>query len=227
MRHISYLIILAVLGGAMLFPSCELEDQTPTKTSMEGVWEVTQAFNADGELINDIVNFPVTAFYLSSDNTMLSTGGPLFMYMVYGPSQYTAIASQIDQVFNYTTLTFNGGEFFVGPAQQERFTLEIKLEGLPGLKTLNTLLELIGIQQSWLSVVVYHKFMDVSVNFSKDMNTMIWEFDSQTFAVYNTKDQYGNYVLWEGWPVDNFHRCKLVMVKRSQDLRDVVQNASQ
>jgi hypothetical protein len=150
----------------------------------------------------------------------------LFMYVVYGPSKYVDIASKIDQVFNYSTLTFNGGEFFIGDGVQERFTLEMKLEGLPGLKTLNTLLELLGIPQSWLNVVVYHKFMDVKVSFSGNKNTMTWEIDEYTKAVYNTKDQYGNYVLWQGWPVNNFQRCKIVLVKRSTDLTTLVQNAS-
>lgn len=226
MRYFKYLMMVAIVSCIMVFPACELEEEIPTKTSMEGVWEVSQAFNASGQLINNQVNFPITAFYLSSDNTMLSTGGPLFMYVVYGPNKYTDIAAKIDQVFNYTTLTFNGGEFFVGDGQQTRFTLEMKLEGLPGLKTLTTLLELLGIQQSWLNVVVYHKFMNVKVSFSGDMNTMIWEIDNQTTAVYNTKDQYGNYLLWQGWPVNNFQRCKLVLVKRSQDLRSLVKDAS-
>lgn len=225
MRQFKSLLLILFVSSLTLFSACELEDMTPTKTSMEGVWEVTQAYNTQGNLINDKINFPITAFYLSSDNTVLSTAGPLFMYIVYGPNKYTDIASKLDQVFNYSTLTFNGGEFFVGPDQQTRFTLEMKLEGLPGQKTLTTLLELLGVQQSWFNQVVYHKFMDVKVSFSGDMSTMIWEIDSQTTAVYNTKDQYGNYVLWQGWPVNNFQRCKIVMVKRSQDLRTLVQNA--
>lgn len=226
MKYLSLSILMLAMVGVILFPGCEFEDEVPTKTRMEGVWEVTQAFDAQGKPITEKINFPITAFYLSSDNTMLSSGGPVTMYIVYGPNKYTDIASKVDQVFNYSTLTFNGGEFFVGPGQQERFTLEAKLEGLPGLKTLTTLLELIGINQSFLSVVVYHKFMDVKIHFSTDFNTMTWEWDAMTTAVYNTKDQYGNYVLWQGWPVENFQRCKLVLVKRSQDLRTLVQNAS-
>jgi hypothetical protein len=217
-------IFLKPLGIILLLTflaSC-IEDETPTKTKMEGVWEVTAVYDEDGTNITNKVECPVVAFYLASDNTILSTAGPLFMYIVYGDSKYTTIAATIDQYFGYTSLDFNGGEFFVGGGQQDRYTIEMKLEGLPGQKTLTELLDLLGITQDYLDLVIYHKFMDVKISFNTTDDEMTWEIDDQTTAVYNTKDNYGNYVLWQGWPVNNFSKCRIILKKRSVELKDVV-----
>jgi hypothetical protein len=147
------------------------------------------------------------------------------MYLVYGDNKYTQIASTIDQVFNYAGLDFSGGEFFVSGGVVNRFTLEMKLEGLPGQKALTTLLDILGITQDYLDIVIYHKFMDVGVYFENNNNTMRWEFDDKTFAEYNTKNNYGNYILWGGWPVENFSRCTIVLEKQVTDLTQVVQEA--
>lgn len=217
-------ILLKPLSIILLFTflsSC-IEDETPTKTKMEGVWEVTAVFNEAGTNITSQVECPVVAFYLASDNTVLSTAGPLFMYIVYGESKYVTIASMIDEVFGYVSLDFNGGEFFIGGGQQDRYTIEMKLEGLPGQKTLTTLLDMLGITQDYFDLVIYHKFMDVKVSFNTTDDEMTWEIDDQTTAVYNTKDNYGNYVLWQGWPVNNFSKCRIILKKRSVELKDVV-----
>ncbi|MCX7697185.1 MAG: hypothetical protein N2Z72_05760 [Bacteroidales bacterium] len=212
-----------------LMSSCDLllEEEPPTKSSMEGVWKVTRVVDQEsGKDITNMINFPITAFHLSSDGTIISTAGPLFMYIVYGENKYTQIASKIDQVFNYASLDFNGGEFFVGGGVQKSFTIEMKLEGLPGQKALTMLLEMIGIGNDYLDVVIYHKFMDVHIDFSEDYNKMYWTFDNRTKAVYNTKDNYGNYVLWQGWPVDVFRKVRITLEKQTKDIRDLVKEAS-
>jgi hypothetical protein len=192
---------------------------------MEGVWTVVHVYDEQGADHASQLNFPITAFHLSSDNTIISTASPLIMFIVYGDNKYTQIASDIDQVFNYAGLDFNGGEYFVEGGTPDRFTLEMKLEGLPGQHSLTTLLDMLGVTNDWLDVVVYHKFMDVGVTFSPDYNTMYWTIDGGTFATYNTKDNYGNYVLWSGWPVDNFTRCTIELQKQTKDLTEVVQDA--
>lgn len=221
-------ILLLFVAFSLVFASCDLtEDEPPTKTSMEGVWTATDVIDlTSGENITSKVSFPIVAMHLSSDGTIISTAGPLIMYIVYGDSKFVNIASKIDQVFNYTSLDFNGGEFFCGGGVQQRFTLEMKLEGLPGQKALTELLSLIGIGNAYLDVVVYHKFLDVKVEFAEDYNTMVWTIDNQTSAVYNTKDNNGNYVLWNGWPINNFSKVRVTMKKQVKDLRDVVQEAS-
>jgi len=214
-----------LIAFALMLSSCTKEE-TPTKTLMEGVWQVTAAQDDQGVDILPKIKFPIVAFHLSSDNTVISTAGPMIMYIVYGGGKYATIASHIDQVFNYASLDFNGGEFFVGDGTQPKFTLEMKLEGLPGQKTVATLLGLLGLDPGFLDIVVYHKFMDVAVSFNETNDEMYWTWETTTTAVYNKKDQYGNYVLWGGWPVNSFQRCSFTLKKVSKELRDLVKENS-
>jgi hypothetical protein len=224
-KQMKFLAQLLVVGIFIIYFSGCQKDVQPTKTSMEGVWTVAHVYDMDGVDNASRFNFPITAFHLSSDNTVISTASPLIMYIVYGDNKYTQIASKIDQVFNYAGLDFNGGEYFVAGGSPDRFTLEMKLEGLPGQKALTDLLGMMGIGQDYLDIVIYHKFQDVGIEFSADYNTMTWYFDETTTALYNTKDNYGNYVLWNGWPVDNFTRCTVVLQKQVKDITQVVQDA--
>jgi hypothetical protein len=219
----SFLLATTMFVGCSLFP---LDfNSTPTKDKMEGAWVLTEAYDQDGNQIENI-GFPITAFHFSSDNTIISTAGPMFMRIVYGKSNYTKIASYVDQVFNYADLDFNGGEWFIDGGDVSRFTVEMKLEGLPGQKSLTDLLGYFNIGAAYLDVTIYHKFMDVKVTFDDAADSvMTWEFDSQTTAVYNKKDKYGNYVLWNGWPVDNFEHDRFIFHKRSKDLSDLVTEA--
>lgn len=224
MRKFRYLFIVFFIQFYIV--SCDLfQSEPPTKELMEGVWEVTSVKTSDGREIIDKVRLVISAFYLASDNTVLSTAGPLMMYIVYGENNYSQITGKLDQVFNYATLNLNGGEFFIGGGTQSTFTLEMKIEGIGGTQTLETLLSLMNIHPTFRVPVVYHKFMDVKVSFENKHQKMIWQFDNSTHAVYNTKDQYGNYVLWQGYPVENFQRCTITLEKRTKDIRDLVRDA--
>ncbi len=223
MKRSLSIFILITISFSLFFSSCDdlFLEETPTKTRMQGIWKVTEVYSEGDSLITPRFEFPITAFWLSDDNGVVSTAGPLMMYIVYGDNQYTNIFSKIDQVFDYTGLNYNSGEFFVASGVQERFTLEMKLEGLPGQDALTDLLIMIGINASWLETIVYHKFMDVKVDFLSD-EMMMWTFDVATHAQYNMKDQYGNYVLWEGWPVTGFQQVRIVLTKTVKSLNDVV-----
>jgi len=202
-----------------------IEEEEPTKTRLEGVWAVSEAFNEAGDTITDSISTPVAAFHFSSDRTVTASAVPMIMYLVYGGSKYTQIASQIDQYFNYAGLDFNGGEYFISGGVVDRFTLEMKLEGLPGQKSLTDLLGMLGIGDAYLDVIIYHKFRDVKIEFDDD-STMVWTFDDSTSAVYNTKNEYGEYVLWEGWPAASFSHCQFVFDRKAQDLEDVILEVS-
>lgn len=225
-------LTVVLLITTLLFNSCLKEETvTPTKTRMQGVWKVTEAYDQSGASILTKIQFPITGFYLNSDNTVVSTSGPMMMYEVYGNSKFTEIASKINQVFDYASLNTTGGEFFVADGVVDRFTLEMKLEGLPGQKALTELLSIMNISSEFLKTVVYHKFINVKVSFnttepsSSSADVMTWEFDNSTSALYNMKDQYGNYVLWNGWPVSGFSKCKFVLTKQSTSLTEMVKNA--
>jgi len=218
------LLIVSFVTVTLFLNSCT-KDATPTKTLMEGVWTVSHVYDASGSDHASKLNFPITAFWLTSDNSISSTSGPLMMYVVYGDSKYTQIASDIDQVFNYVNLDYTGGEYFVGDGVVTNFTLEMKLQGLPGQHALTDLLTLIGINSSFLNTVIYHKFENVGISFSDENNTMTWTIDDNTTALYNTKDSNGNYVLWGGWPVNSFSRCTIVLTKQVKTLNQVVTDA--
>lgn len=102
MRKNLRLLILPLILLTIL-TSCK-EDKVQTKAKMEGCWTATSITNASGQDITSKVSVPIVAFHLSSDGTIISTAGPLIMYIVYGENKYTQIASSIDQVFNYATL---------------------------------------------------------------------------------------------------------------------------
>ena len=222
------LFLLPIIILTLLFLNCGLIDieETPTKTKMLGLWELTEATDEDGKSIIDEINFPITAFHLSSDNGIVSTSGPMMMRVVYGDNKYTSIASKIDQVFNYTEFSFTNGEWFIEGGSPERFTLEMKLEGAPGQKSLTTLLDLLGITKEYLDVTIYHKFVDVQVEFEPfSDSTMTWTFDAETAAEYNTKDSKGEKVLWKGFSTDKFSRGTYVFEKRIGTLTSLIQNA--
>ena len=203
-------------------------EQDPTKTRMEGVWEVTAAYNENDESILDKISFPVTAFYLSNDNSLESTAGPMTSLIVFGDNKYTQVASKIDQAFNYVDLNFTGGEWFIASGPVDRFTLEMKLKGLPGQATLTEFLEWFGIKPALIEQTVYHKFMDVKVEFEDFNDTMMtWVFDDTTTAAYNIKDEYGNYVTLDGISTDSFQRCTFVLTKRVKDLKDIIKDATE
>jgi hypothetical protein len=209
----------------LFFNSCELleEVEIPTKTRMEGTWEVVEAYNEKDSSIIKQISFPTTVFNLGSDNSVLSTAGPMFMYIVYGSSKYTEISSKIDQVFKYADLNFNnGGEWFIKKeGVVNKFTIEMKLEGLPGQTAFKDILSLLGVKSSFIDFTIYHMFTDVYVNMIDD-ETMEWRFTNDTFAEYNTKNEYGKYVLWNGVSTNTFSKCSFILKKRTKSLKDIV-----
>jgi hypothetical protein len=217
-----------ILIGAVLLigTGCDFMNMPTTKEKMMGVWQVTSATDDHGVSILNAISFPVTAFQLAEANSVNSTGGPMFMNIVYGNSKYTQIASQIDQVFDYTQLTLTEGEWFIEGGYPDRFTIEMKLQGLPGQGSLTTLLNALGIAQNYLDVTVYHKFNDVKVTFEDGSDSvMVWKFDNTTTAVYNTKDSHGNYIIWYGWPVTSFGHYTFVLTKRVRTLTQLIQGS--
>ncbi len=200
---------------------------TPTKTLMEGTWELTAATDAAGKNILAAVAFPVTVIQLGNDNGMTGTQSPMFTYTVYGGSQWVIASAKIKQTFDYANFNFSTGEFFVDGGTPDRFTVEAKLQAAAGyVGGLADVLTALGVGSGYLQQTIYHKFIDVKVTIpgeiGSDRSTMIWEFDNQTTAVYNYKDSKGNIVLWGGWPVSGFSKGTFTFTKRIKTLTDIV-----
>ncbi len=222
------------LGSLFIFSflfigGCKKADvEPPTKTLMQGTWELTAATNGSGQDILSTVAFPVTAIQLTDDNGMLGTQGPMFTYTVYGASQWVTASAKIKQAFDYANFRFNTGEYFVEAGNPSRFTVEAKLQATASIAGgLTDLLTILGVDASWLQQTIYHKFINVKVTIPKvdnttDRNTMIWEFDNQTTAAYNYKDGQGNSLIWGGWPVNNFSKGIYTFTKRVTGLNAIV-----
>lgn len=217
---------LIALNGCSLFEDL-IATSTPTKTKMEGVWEVTAAYDDEGKWILDSISSFITLIDLQKDNSVISTAGPMFMYIVYGKSRFNKIMSTIDQVFDYAEANFfTNGEWNAGSGNTDYFTVEIKLK-LPGQKSLTSLLEAMGINSKALGLdqTIYHKFMGVKVSFEEDSDLkMIWDFDFNTSAEYNIKNEELKYVLWEGVSARNFTRCKFVLTKRVKGFTEIIRD---
>ena len=230
MRLNGHLFSSLFLISIFTLQSCKNEDdETPTKTLMEGTWELTDATDSAGNDIKSKVAFPVTAIQLTHDNGMVGTQGPMFTYTVYGGSKWISVSSKIKQAFDYVNFNFNTGEFFVATGTTDRFTVEAKLEATAAVGGLGDILTAFGVGNGWLQQIIYHKFNNVKVTLPKDFgttnrNTMIWEFDSQTTAAYNYKDSNGNLLLWGGWPVNKFSRGKFTFTKKIKTVKDIVKD---
>lgn len=214
-------LFLICFSSFTLFSGSCVKEETPTRTRMQGNWHLTSAQDESGNDILSAVAFPVTAIQLTDDNGMLGLQAPLFTRIVYGPSKWIQISADIEQVFDYLHYQFSTGEFFVAEGVTDRFTVEAKLKATAALGDVVDILNIMGIQAQWLQSTIYHKFIDVKVTFSGD-NTMIWEFDSQTQGAYNTKDSQGNYVLWQGWPVNSFQKGKYTFTKITKTMTEMV-----
>lgn len=220
MSILKRVLLLAVV--AITFSSCEL-DTTSTKQQMQGTWVLSQAIDAQGVDITKKVSFPVTAIQLTDDNGMLGTMAPMFTYIVYGGSKWVEASAKMDQLFDYANLRFNTAEFFVGDGNVNNFTVEAKLQAtaIAGGGSLIDVLKIFGVNADFLQKTVYHKFVNVAVEFS-GKDTMIWTFDNDTQAFYNLKDSYANYVSWGGWSTKSFQKCQFVFTRKTSNLEDIV-----
>lgn len=205
--------------------SCQEEEKpVPTKEKMQGVWEVTEAYDdQNNSIMPNINHLAPTYIQMDDKNSVNSSAGPMFMYLVYGKSNFISITSKLDEAFKYADLSLTEGEFFISDEDYEdRFTVEIKMK-FPTMETLTTILELMGIEPPKLfDAVIYHKFLDVHVTIpEEDPNTMVWEFDATTYTNYNVKDEKGYYVPWSLIDVP-FTKGRFVFTKRVESLVDLV-----
>ncbi len=226
---ISSLLTWMLLG----FSSCEkLDDPTPTHELMQGVWMVDAVYDAEGkDITNDVTSFAPAYIHLDDKNSVNSTCGPLFMYIVYGKSRFVKVAGRVDEVFDYADLSLTEGEWFIKKrGQVDLFTCEMKMK-FPGANTLESILSdmggiNLGFVDEMIEAVIYHKFMDINVDVDDDNpRRMVWSINNNTKPVYNIKDQYGNYVLWNAVGSDAFSRCEIHWKKQSRALNELVRDS--
>ncbi len=230
---IKKLAVTLFISTLLLTVSCEFLDlliedpeNPPTRSRMLGTWQLVEAYTEDGDTIPNNLCFPITAFHFKNDDNLASTAGPMTTHIVYGPGRYANVASIIDQFFDYASFSPTAGDWFIGGGDTDRFTLEMRLRGLPGQGAFTDLLGLLGIGNDHLHMVIYHKFFDVRVTFHpQNDRIMYWDIDHLTTAQYNSRDHRGEPVLWRGVSAENFSRGTFVFEKRSYDLEELVKRA--
>lgn len=232
-KNISIKLIL-VLALAAFFSSCEelIDDPTPTHELMQGVWELTEAYNENDVLITEKVS-PLEVpnlMHLNSSNGATSTSAPLFMYIIYGESRFNQIVSQLDNAFSYADSDFGltQGEWSLTKNKvTDHFAIEMKMK-FPTAQTISTILNLMNIATPsfYEDFIIYHKFKNVHVEIDEENpNVMWWHFDDETIPEYNIKNEELDYVSWTGVQVSSFSRCSLRFEKRVDSIDQMVDEA--
>lgn len=227
-------ILLLIAGGLLVsMSSCEqITDPSPTNELMQGVWSIESAYDEEGNDITEKVTTLLPAYiHLDDKNSVNSTCGPLFMYIVYGNSKFINVVSRIDEVFDYADLSLTEGEWFIKKAgQTDKFTCEIKMK-FPGMNTLESILSdmggiNLGFIENMIEAVIYHKFVNIEVEINElAPNQMTWRIEDNTTPIYNTKDEYGNYISWTGVSLDSYSRCTIHWRKEVKTITQLVQDA--
>lgn len=224
---------LLILCGVMLLNSCEVPtDPTPTNQLMEGVWQMTSITENGFEQIDEIAGFFPQYIQMDDVNSVNSTMGPFFMYLVYGKSKFISISSKMDEVFKYADMQLTEGEWFIDKNKVvDNFTVEIKMK-FPTMQTLTEIfqifhLDLPEVVDDAMGLVIYHKFKFVGV-YVDDNNpdVMVWTFEDAVQASFNTKDQYGDNIAYNGIDVNTFSKCTVTFERKVKSLTDLVTEAT-
>ncbi|HBS86322.1 MAG: hypothetical protein A2W91_19100 [Bacteroidetes bacterium GWF2_38_335] len=223
---------MALIAGIVTITSCEdPEDPTPTNELMEGVWEMNSLYDntTSGEKKDSVVAFFPQWIHMDDMNSVNSTLGPLFMWIVYGDSKFISVTSKIDEVFKYADLQLTEGEWFIDKNKVvDNFTIEIKMK-FPTMETVTEIFDIFNIDlpefaEDAMDLVIYHKFKYVGVTINDDNpDKMVWTFGEGVQPTYNTKDQYGDPVLYHGLDVNPFSECTITFERKAKSLTDLIQ----
>jgi hypothetical protein len=222
--------VIMIVTGIMFFTGCEdPEEPTPTNQLMEGVWEVKSIHNAeDVDRKEEIAAFFPHWLHLDDVNSVNSTLGPMFMWIVYGDSRFIDVTSKIDEVFKYADLQLTEGEWFIDKNKVvDNFTVEIKMK-FPGMETLTEIFDIFNLNlpevvEDAMGIIIYHRFKYVGIDINdENPDKMVWSFTDRVEPRFNTKDQYGDPVLYQGLDVNTFSRCTIVFERKAKSITDLI-----
>jgi hypothetical protein len=226
-------LLFAVLLMASFFSCEKTEDPTPTNELMEGVWKLDKITDENAVDITDTVTsfFPVF-LHMDDANSVNSTAGPLFMYLVYGKGNFINVSSKFDEIFKYTDIQLSEGEWFIDKNKVvDNFTLEFKMR-FPTMETVNEVFQIFNIDPpeivaDAIDIIVYHKFKFVKVDVDdQDPDHMTWKVTSDVVANYYTKNQYGEPVVYIGISPTAFQKCTVTWSRQLKSINQLVEEAA-
>lgn len=109
----------------------------------------------------------------------------------------------------------------------DNFTVEIKMK-FPTMETLTEIFDIFNLNlpevvEDAMDIVIYHRFKYVGVEINDDApDKMVWNISDKVEARYNTKDQYGDIVLYQGLDIASFSRCSIVLERKAKSLTDMI-----
>ena len=225
--------IFFIVSIILVFSSCEKEEEpTPTNELMEGVWKLDKIIDENGINVTDtVMSYFPSYLHLDDANSVNSTVGPLFMYLIYGDSKFIEVSSKFEEFFKYTDAQLTEGEWFIDKNKVvDNFTLEIKMK-FPTMETFTEIFNIFDIDlpeviEDAMSIVVYHKFKFVKTKIDdSNPNLMVWEVTKNVEANYYTKDQYGDQIVYVGISPEAFTKCTMTWSKQTKSLTQLMDDA--
>ena len=214
--------------------SCEKveDDPTPTNDLMEGVWKLSQITDTAGVDITDtVMGFFPGYLHLDDANSVNSTLGPLFMYIIYGDSKFINISSKFDEMFKYTDIKLTEGEWFIDKNKVvDNFTIEIKMR-FPTATTFNEVIQILDLPlpeavQDAVDIIIYHKFRFVGIAIDDEHpDIMKWYMDNAVVTDYSTKDEQGDKQPFS-LTTNSFTKCTITFNRQQKSINQLVEEAA-
>lgn len=231
---ISGVLLIILFSGCTELLNSLVPDEPVTSEMMNGLWEVIGVYDESDTSTNLLdtiilgygsVSVPMYVNLNNSYDQLASTAGPLFLYLVYGKSNWTTFFGKLDQIFDYVDgRYFTEGEWGISDtANADALALKAKVMP-PSMTTFAEILDLIpGLETAALKKYVIHHFTKIQVEMATD-STMTWEFTDNTDAIYYTQNDELNPDPWLGWTADGFSRCKIELKKKMGTLDGLMEN---
>lgn len=202
------------------FNSSSVSDQ------MNGVWEVTGVFDNSATNVNildtlllgyESLKVPMYVNLNTSYDGFESTMGPLFLYLIFGKSNWTTFNGRLDQIFNYVSgRYFTDGEWVIADSGN---SLIIKAKLVPpSMNTFKEILDLVpGINTHTLYKYLIPQYSGIEVEIISD-SIIEWNFTDDVRSIFYTQNDMLEPEMWNGWNSAAFSRCRIVFKKCAETL---------
>lgn len=194
----------------------EITVHETTKNLLTGTWKLTEMYD-DLEILSTHLITDAGDCYISIDSSgdVISTAGPMFMFIGFGYPKYSTVVDTLDNYFHYYTGNRTSGEIYMPDNSLfDDITIQMKMS-FDNVSRWNYLLNTMSVQAPSLAEpVIYFKFSNVILQLEEaNPEEMTWLITSATIPEYTLKDQYGDYIPWTEISSTNLSLCSLVFEK--------------